>query len=482
MHTHQTRISFLDTAFPELDGYLGQHDPALAPLPPYYPDAPEVRQTVARYYDAITAMDANVGRLLAELEQDGVADNTIVFFYGDHGMGLPRGKRTLYDSGLKVPLIAYFPPKWEHLAPAPRGATDDRVVSFIDFAPTVLNLAGHERPDYMQGRAFLGEDVGTPRIDVVGARDRVDEAYDLARAVRDDRYLYIRHYHPHRSWNQPEYFSDQAAIRRAITQRAEAGALNEAQLTYAGPTRPVEALFDTASDPHQVENLADSASHDVVLQRMRRRLREWQVETRDAGFLPESMALRLSQDGRTPMDLARDPAVYPLERILETASLVGHRDAVPDQVTQLRDENAVVRYWAAVGLVAAGRAAAPAASALGGALDDATPEVRIASAEALVKLNGSPAALRTLQNALQSDESQVVLLTARTLQLLGPAAAPARSAMERVLARAQDESTYGIDALFIRFALEPALSKPKGPAQVIEGPGRDLAPGSSPGR
>jgi hypothetical protein len=438
-----------------------------------------VRQTVARYYDAITAMDAEVGRRLAELDEDGVAANTIVFFYGDHGMGLPRGKRTLYDSGLHVPLIAYFPPRWEHLAPAARGAATGRLVSFVDFAPTILSLAGEPPPQYMQGRSFLGTRADAPRADVVGARDRVDEAYDLARAVRDDRFLYIRHYHPHRSWNQPEYFSDQAAMRRAITERARAGTLDEAQRTYAGPARPVEELFDTSRDAHQVHNLAGSPEHAGVLARMRQRLGEWQIATRDLGFLPESMALRLSEAGRTPMDVARDPAVYPLERILDTASLVGRDDAVAEQIARLGDPNAVVRYWAGVGLVAAGRAAAPALAPLRRALADPAPELRIVAAEALARLNGSREALRTLEAALLSDQSQVVLLAARTLQLLGASAAPARGAMEQVLARTQDEAAYGIDALFIRFALEPALSKPRGPTEVIEGPGRDMPPGSS---
>jgi N-sulfoglucosamine sulfohydrolase len=254
MHTHQSRISFLDTEFEELEGYLGRHDPAEAPLPPYYPDEPEVRKTVARYYDAITAMDASAGRILRQLEEDGVADNTIVFFYGDHGVGLPRGKRVLYGSGQHVPLVVYFPPKWEHFAPGSPGTSTGRFVSFIDFPPAVLSLVGLEAPEYMQGMAFLGEHRGEARSYVVGARDRVDEAYDLARAVRDEQYLYIRHYMPHRSWNQPEYFSDQAPIRRAITRRAEEGTLNEAQLSYAGPTKPVEELFDVARDPHQILN------------------------------------------------------------------------------------------------------------------------------------------------------------------------------------------------------------------------------------
>ena len=285
MHTHQSRISFLDTEFPELADALGKHDPAAAPLPPYYPDDPDVRKTVARYYDAVTAMDANVGRLLAELEEEGVADNTIVFFYGDHGTGLPRGKRVLYDSGLHVPLVIYFPPKWQHLAPVPPGSSTDRLVSFVDFAPTMFRLVGHDVPEHMQGMPFLGEDSMTEREFAFGARDRVDEAYDMARSVRDERFLYIRHYHPHLSWNQPEFFSDQAPIRQAITRLARAGALNAAQMTYAGPSKPSEELFDTVTDPHQLRNLVTSSAYLDVLDRMRARLTQWEVETRDLSVL-----------------------------------------------------------------------------------------------------------------------------------------------------------------------------------------------------
>jgi arylsulfatase A-like enzyme len=474
MHTHQSRISFLDTEFEELEGFLGEHDPSEAPLPPYYPDEPEVRQTVARYYDAVTAMDASVGRILEQLEEDGVADNTIVFFYGDHGVGLPRGKRVLYDSGLHVPLIVHFPERWQHLAPSGPGSSTDRFVSFIDFAPTVLNLAGIQPPGYMQGEPFLGATVGEARTYVVGARDRVDEAYDVARSVRDGQYLYIRHYNPHLSWNQPEYFSDQAPIRQVITRRAEAGTLDEAQMTYAGPSRPQEALFDVAGDPHQVHNLLGTGDYEDALEEMRGRLRSWQMETRDLGFLPEGMALRLLDE--TPMEFADDPAVYPLERVLETASLVGDSGAASELIERLDDENGVVRYWAAIGLDVADDPAS--AAALDGALDDPVPEVRIAAAGSLLEMNGSERALDVLVDVLESDDSQAVLMAARTLQLLGPKSEPAHEAMGRVLERAGDESVYGIDALFIRFALNPALGTERGPTEVIEGPGRDMPPGS----
>ncbi len=467
MHTHQSRISFLDTEFPELTEALGAHDPANAPLPPYYPDDPAVRKTVARYYDAVTAMDANVGRLLAELEEDGVADNTIVFFYGDHGTGLPRGKRVLYDSGLHVPLIIYFPPKWRHLAPAPPGSSTDRLVSFVDFAPTMLRLVGQEVPAHMQGAPFLNANSLAEREFVFGARDRVDEAYDLARSARDERFLYIRHYHPHLSWNQPEFFSDQAPIRQAITRLAGAGALNAAQMTYAGPSKPAEELFDTVTDPYQIRNLADSPAYVDVLDRMRARLTQWEVETRDLGFMDEAEALRLAeQTGRTPLEFAADPSVYPLTRVLDTANLAGRSRAAGRQAALLRDPDDGVRYWAVLGLHAAGAQDPLSQDALRNALGDAVPAVRTEAAAALVAMNGSSEALAVLEETLETGDPLDVLRAARALQLLGEKAAPAEEAMRRVMERAQDEAAYGPDALYIRFALEPALAEEQGVTEV----------------
>ncbi|MBI3464289.1 MAG: sulfatase-like hydrolase/transferase [Planctomycetes bacterium] len=163
---------------------------------------------MARYYDCIQVMDKQVGRILGELAADGLAEETIVFFFSDHSMGMPRGKRCLYDSGLHVPLLVRFPKKWRHLAPAEPGQTTDRLVSFVDLPPTVLSLAGVAVPQHMQGAAFLGPAASEPREYAYGARDRVDEAFDTTRSVRDDRWLYIRNYRPDLSWAQPEGYSD----------------------------------------------------------------------------------------------------------------------------------------------------------------------------------------------------------------------------------------------------------------------------------
>ena len=242
MTTHQSRTSVWphEQFEREIGAKLSpeeRHDPTAANLPPFYPDSIEARRAWARYHDCITLLDRQVSEMLKQLKEDGLDDDTIVFFYGDHGMGMPRGKRVLEDSGLRVPLIVRVPEKWQHLAPAAPGSATDRLVSFVDFAPTVLSLCGVEIPDYMQGSAFLGPAAGEPRQYVYGARDRVDEVFDLSRSVRDGRWLYIRNFMPHRSWMAPEYYSDQSTFRRDLKRMAAAGQLNPAQLTYAAPRR-----------------------------------------------------------------------------------------------------------------------------------------------------------------------------------------------------------------------------------------------------
>ena len=433
-----------------------RHDPAKAPLPPYYPDTPVVRRTVARYYDCVTVMDQNVGRILGELEADGLAEDTIVFFYSDHGSGLPRHKRLVLDSGMHVPLLVRFPRKYAHLAPGRPGATSDRLISFVDFPPTVLSLVGVPVPDYMQGRAFLGAAAGAPRTDVCGARDRVDEAFDLARSVRDGNWLYVRNYMPHLSYNQPSFYSDQGKIRQEITRLAGQGKLTTAaQRHYAGPSRALEELYDTAGDPRQVRNLAGSPDQATRLAKMRKRLRQWLLETRDLGFLPETDLARRSRGG-TPYEMARRGDAYPLERILAAAELVGTgAKALGRQVKLLKDSDGAVRYWAAVGLRAQGDRARAAVQPLTGALSDAAAAVRIEAAWTLAGLGRADAALKVLIRELGSPDKRAALRAARALQMLGETARPALPAMRRALTSAR--TGKGDGSMFIRFSLDPAV-------------------------
>ncbi len=269
------------------------HDPAKAIVPPYYPDTPVVRENLARYYDNVTKMDEQAGRILKQLEEDSLAEDTIVWFWGDHGRGLPRAKRWIYDSGIRVPLIICVPEKWrKHAMPGSPdavkpGTVNDELIAFIDFAPTMLSLAGVAIPKHIQGQAFLGSQKARPRDYVFAARDRMDEAYDIIRAVRDKRYKYIRNYMPHLTRAQDIEYMNQMPIMQEMRRASAEGKLKGLQKQYFEPTKPVEELYDTLNDPHEVNNLAGEAKYKDVLQRLRKVHGEWMKQTRDVGLIPE---------------------------------------------------------------------------------------------------------------------------------------------------------------------------------------------------
>ncbi len=456
--THQSRTS----AWPkeqferEIGSRLpaGQRaDPKRAPLPGFYPDIPAAHEAMARYYDCVSAADRRVGDALRELDTDGLADNTIVFVYSDHGMGMPRGKRLLHDSGLHVPLLIRFPAKWRQLAPAEPGATVDRLVSFVDFAPTLLSLVGLPIPPHMQGVAFLGAAAGPAREFVFGARDRVDEAFDTARSIRDARWLLIRNYRPHLSWAAPEGFSDTSTFRRELVTMARAGRAGTGATAWLAPTRPVEELYDTVADPQQLNNLAADPRNRATLERLRKRLRQWLLETRDIAFLPEPDVAARS-DALTPYAMARQPGLYPLERVLASAERVGAADAADVQRKDLRDADPAVRYWAAVGLRANAAAAKGARTELEGALREASASVAIEAAGALLALAPHPAALKRLETELKSADHNLVVHAARTLELLGTRAQPLAAELRQRLTDARKNDAKDFRELYVRFALE----------------------------
>jgi uncharacterized sulfatase len=424
-------------------------------VPPYYPDTPLVRQTLARYYDCVAVMDKQVGKLLQQLKDDDLVDDTIVFFYSDHGVGLPRGKRLLHDSGMHVPLLVRCPEKYQHLGAGEPGSVTDRLVSFIDFPPTVLRLANLDVPQYMQGRVFLGKHAGSPRQYVYGARDRVDEAFDVSRSIRDHRYLYIRNYMPHLSWMQPEWYSDQSLMRQQLRQYAQAGKMTPKQLGYAAERKPIEELYDTQNDPHQISNLAASDAHREIKLRLRTKLREWSLKTRDLGFLTEPDVLGRLQ-GDTPWDVAQDRKRYALEQILPIAELVGDGSRTSNLAQLLSHEDAAVRYWAAVGLHAADEAVNR--QTLRTALDDRSTPVRIEAAAALVAL-GETQAIHTLTQTLTSDQVEDVLHATRALELLGEKATPALPDLKRLFKRAEDQFASKAHPcwLFIMFSADAAI-------------------------
>lgn len=379
------------------------HDPSKAPIPAYHPDTPEVRHDWAQYYDKLTEMDAEVGEILGRLEKDGLKEDTIVFYFGDHGSGMPRSKRWPFDSGLRVPLIVRIPDKFKSLRPDDykAGGATDRIVAFVDFAPTILSLAGLKAPEQFQGTAFAGEHAGKANEFLHGFRGRMDERIDFVRSVTDGRYVYIRHYMPHRIYGQHVGYMFQTPTTQVWKQMFDDGKLNPAQEAF-WKQKPTEELFDLTSDPDEVKNLAGAPEHQQILETMRKAQREHALRIRDVGFLPEALLhARCKEYGVTPFELGHDPEHYDLDRILETAEMASQRDEKFTQqlVDRIGDPDAAVRYWALTGLVVRGESGfqpnvQPVRERL---LTDDSPTVRIAAAELVGRYDNTRAAGKAVE-------------------------------------------------------------------------------------
>jgi arylsulfatase A-like enzyme len=272
-------------------------DPVKVELPPWTPDHPVAREDWAKYLDAATELDRKVGLVLQQLAAEGLAENTVVVFFGDNGQAHVRGKQFCYDSGLHVPLLIRWPKSLaapKHFQP---GSVDDRLLMAIDLAPTMLALAGAPVPPKMQGAPFLGDRTSAPRQHVFGARDRCDETVFRFRTVRDARWRYIRNFTPERPFLQPnEYKQRQYPVWNLLKQLHAEGKLTPAQAALCAPTMPEEELYDTATDPHEVVNLARSAQpeHQAALKRLRAALEQWIADTNDQGrqLEPPELAAR----------------------------------------------------------------------------------------------------------------------------------------------------------------------------------------------
>ena len=263
-----------------------QIEPAIVPVPPYYPDVEEVRVEIAHHYDCLLETDAQVGQVLDYLEQRGWRDNTVIFLFSDHGMKLHRHKQFLYEGGIQMPLIVAGPPiAGTTLAHAPETRRD--LVSGIDITAASLVVAGQEIPDAMEGRNFLAED-HEPRPYVVAARDRCDWTIDHIRALVTTRFKYLRNSLPDRPYMQSSY-KDSWTVSIKMREMMAAGEMNEAQRVFFSDDRPPEELYDLQNDPHEIHNLAGDSRFAETLNRHRTLLDHWIEQTGDHGQTPESL-------------------------------------------------------------------------------------------------------------------------------------------------------------------------------------------------
>ena len=301
--THESQI------FPTSPARKGKPlvtDPKRILVPPYYPDTLLVREELARMYDNIADMDTQVGEILKQLEADGLADNTVVFYWSDHGDGVPRSKRSLYDSGLRVPLMIRHP----KLSPAIAGSVNDQLVSMIDLAPTVLAIAGVEVPAHLQGRVLVGTRATSAPEFVFAARDRMDIEYDMMRSARDQRFLYIRNFAPEQPYAGHIIYRNQSNIMQEWFRLQAERALTGTAALWMRTHRPAEELYDTIADPHQIRNLSADPAHKQTLERLRTAVRDWMTRTNDQGLVNEPEMIQRMWPGGVQPETAQ-PYIIP---------------------------------------------------------------------------------------------------------------------------------------------------------------------------
>lgn len=380
-----------------------RNDPAKMKLFSYHPDLPVIRKNYAKYADAVENMDKKVGKCLAALEKDGLAENTIVIYNSDHGGVMARSKRFVYSSGIHCPLVVRIPKKFKHLYPADSpGATVDRLVSFVDMPKTWLSLAGAEIPKTFQGRAFLGSATESEPTHHFAFRERADERLDCVRVMRDKRFAYHKNYMPYAPAGQHLAYLWKAKATSAWEQHHREGKTNEITGRFFEP-RVSEEFYDNQSDFDNVHNLIDVNEHKEKIAQLKKRLRARQLELYDSGLLPEQMRVRRAKEnGVTIYEMVRDEKLYPLATYLDAADLALARDKANLNafVAAMDDEDECLRWWGIVGLHLLEKEAVSVTKTLKSALKDDAHEIRMMAAWTLVKLGQPDEAIACLDDML----------------------------------------------------------------------------------
>ncbi len=304
------------------------------PIPPYLPNNDVTRRDMWKLYNNIAEMDRQVGAILDQLREDGLLENTIIFFYADHGGPLPRQKRLIYDSGLNAPMIIRFPNK--QLA----GTVDDQLVSFIDFAPTILSLTGQDLPSYLQGQSFLSEGVSERKY-IHAAADRFDGFTDAIRAVRDKQYKYIRNYRTDQGYYLPITYREQIPTMQELLRLRDEGQLNDIQAQWFREEKPAEELFDCINDPHELVNLADNPDYEQKLQELRSEMDRWIDAIGDQPNLPEAELVQQLWSGADEKPVTSDPQIQDSgENIAISCATAGASIGY-----QIMEENSYPQSW-----------------------------------------------------------------------------------------------------------------------------------------
>ena len=431
-----------------------KHDPQQVPLPPYHPDTPEMRHDWAQYYDKVEEMDKWVGEKLKELDDAGLAENTIVVYYGDHGGVLGRSKRYLYETGTRVPFIIRIPEKYKHLFPEKKiGSQVNRLITFVDLAPTILSIIGVKIPEYMQGNAFLGDQkTANPKYAHM-FRGRMDERYDMSRAVRDGQYRYIKNYMPYRIYGQHLNYLWQAPSIPSWENAYQKGRCDAVQSAF-WEMKPVEELYDTENDPWEIRNLADDPRYEKILLRMRKENITWMKRIADSGFIPEDAWLPIIEKG-TMYDYVHSHQEF-IEKLIDAAeaATTGTQKDLSDLKKLMGDSRAPMRYWGITGALLLGKDGKTLKNQIDNLLTDSCSAVVILSAEAIYRLGEKDRAVSVLLSKLDDISPFVRLHALNTIDCLDEFTPLIRKRIEEMIDRYNDQETpYKFDVRLARYLL-----------------------------
>jgi arylsulfatase A-like enzyme len=377
--SHQGRIATVNSSMRS----NREIDPSAVELPPYVPDLPEMRDDFAWHYESVKMVDTWLGMILDDLEEKGLADNTIIFFYSDHGGPMPQGKEFPFEAGFRVPFVVHVPEKWQHLSPFEPGSRTDRLVDFSDLGPTALSLAGVAPPEYMDGEPFLGKMATKPKKYQHSFRTNSHVHFDPSRTVYDGQYKYIRYYTPHHPHGVWQWYNAQMPSLKAWTRYWMEGKANEIESRHF-VEKPVEMLFDLKNDPWEVNNLAGLPRFNEKLAELRKENEAWIRKTGDLGFFP--YFLRFKSDSLSLNEWVRETD-YDLDALISAAEKAGEGkpENIPFLESCLKSEKPEMRFWGAsgLGLIGKHQTGLPIPASLKAAIHDQNPVVAAAAGEAL---------------------------------------------------------------------------------------------------
>ncbi|WP_299064576.1 sulfatase [uncultured Polaribacter sp.] len=382
-------------------------------IPPFYKDSPEMRKQFARVYNSIKLTDNRIGKLLKKLEDDGLAENTIIFFYADHGEGMPRGKTNGINYGYRVPFIIKFPEKYKHLSPwGKAGSISSQLVSFEDLAPTILALANVEKPSYLKGSTLIGENRSKEKKYLLLSTDRADNGPDLVRTITDGRFVYSRNFMPFMPQLRYINYLEIGEITQQMRLDFKNNQLNELQKSVFNP-RAIEVLYDIENDLWETKNLVDEPAYKKVLVKMRKQLCEEVLKAKDIHFAPEYEIGLLSKT-TTAYGYRQSKENYPFKAIFNMALLSGKTDSktIKIQLKELDNDNKFIRYWAIIGLMSQNdEIIKKHRSDLIKVLEDAYPPIKITAAAILYNCFNDKKSATILNGFAKSKNIDLALMT-----------------------------------------------------------------------